>query len=273
MSKAAYDNQITVMLCFDDGRRDVYDYAVKELIAHKIPATFSIITSFIEGGARWPGDIEALPMTMDQLYLLNINHLFEIANHSDTHRIEWTDIQRGKDKLFLWLGKNADEKIGFTSPGSKQSKAWFSEHETQFRKAGYVYVRTGGCWQTKRKLRIFCRKASRIIHSGMLYSLAYEDTLLSDEERYVLTAVPVMHDITLHQIKSLIRFAQRKGKNCIIMLHSILPEDHPDYDNPWVWGENRFLELVDYLNKERNNGRIRLMNIKKYASGNKERTH
>ena len=254
-----------VMLCFDDGRRDDYDYAVKELIRHKIPATFSIITSFIEGGTEWPGDIEVSPITMEQLLCLNENPLFEIANHSDSHRNEWPDIQRGKNKLYSWLGFDDNDVIGFTSPGSKQSKEWLSEHEVQFRKAGYAYVRTGGYWNTKQHLRILFRKISRVIHSGLLYSLAYEDTLLSDNERYVLTAVPVMHDITVHQIKSLIRFARRKGKNCILLFHSILPENHPGYHDSWVWGREKFSGLTSFLEQERDKGRVQLLNVKQYA--------
>ena len=261
---------ITVMLSFDDGRKDTYDYAVKELIRHNIPASFSIVTSFIEDGKTCPGDFDALPMTMDQLVSLNNNRLFEIANHSDCHSNEWADIQRGKEKLFSWLGIHAQEKIGFASPASKLSKEWLKEHESKFRENGYAYVRTGGFWNTKYGLRILSRKISRIIHSGILYSFAYEDTLLSDDERYVLTAVPVMHNITLHQVKSVIRFSQKKRKNCIIMLHGILPKDYPGYHKPWVWREDKFSKLVSFLDKERTNERIQILTLKEYAS-DKER--
>lgn len=256
----------TVMLTFDDGRRETFDYAVSNLMKNKIPATFSIITAFIEGGSAWPGDIEALPMTFDQLYAIKDNNLFEIADHSDHHSSNWDDIQSGKDKLFQWFGTDANEKIGYTSPGSKHSKEWLEQHETMFREAGFAYARTGGHWQTKRKLRIFCRKVTRVLHLGLPYTFAYEDTLLKEEERYILTAVPVMHDITLHQIKTLIRFAERKGRNCILLLHSILPEDHPGYNDPWVWSAEKFSGLLDFLDRERNEGRVRLLNLKQYAS-------
>lgn len=255
----------TVMFSFDDGRRDVYDYAVKELISRKIPATFNIVTSYIEGGREWAGEIEAVPMTVDQLVFLQENRLFEIANHSDSHSNKWSDIQQGKDKLIFYLGIDASEEIGYSSPGSRQSKEWLAEHELHFRKAGYAYVRTGGYWYTKKNCRILFRKISRILHSGLLYAFAYEDTLLDDNERYVLTAVPVMHDITLHQIKSLIRFAEKKRKNCILLLHSILPQAHPEYQDPWVWGAEKFSRLMAFLEQERDEGRIQLLNVKDYA--------
>lgn len=253
------------MLNFDDGRSDVYGYAVNELVSHGIPATFSIVTSFIEGGSVWPGDIEALPMTFDQLYTIKDNKLFEIADHSDHHSSDWDDILSGKDKLYQWFGTDANKEIGFTSPGSKHSKEWLEEHETQLRKAGFAYARTGGHWRTKYSLRIFCRKVTRAIHLGLPYAFAYEDTLLRDEERFALTAVPVMQDITLHQIKTLIRFAEKKGKNCILLLHGILPEDHPGYNDPWVWSAEKFSGLLGFLDKERNEGRVQLLNIKQYA--------
>lgn len=257
--------KVSVLLCFDDGRRDVYYNAVKELIRHKIPATFSIITSFIEGGKEWPGDIEAQPMTIDNLLSIHKNCLFEIANHSDSHSNEWKDIQRGKEKLFQWMKMASDEKIGFSSPGSKRCKEWLKEHELQFREAGYEYVRTGGYWHTKRKIRILCRKISRVFHSGFLFAYAYEDTLLEEKERYVLTAVPIMNDITLHQIKSLIRYAESKGKTCILLFHSILPKTDPKYHNPWVWDAEKFSALTVFLKQEYDEGRVQLRNLKQYA--------
>ena len=76
-----------VVVTFDDGYKDNYDIAFPLLKKYSIPATFFIVTGFINGNLKLINDINFNAMTWAQIKEMNDDGLFDFGAHTDSHPI------------------------------------------------------------------------------------------------------------------------------------------------------------------------------------------
>ena len=99
-----------ITLSIDDGRKDAFRLVNEVLNKYSIPATFNIISGYIDVNCL--GTTSTL--TLDELKQIHKNPLVEIAAHGYLHKNDDEDVIKGKDKLYEWLNIK-DDKIGFAS--------------------------------------------------------------------------------------------------------------------------------------------------------------
>ena len=306
MSDSKKKTRPMIAVSVDDGACDTYSTVYPLLKKAGLPATFNIVTGYINrSGENGNGMTSAgktvplnpamisqnaerglfrLPMTLSQLEEMAANCLCELSSHSSDHSNRWESICKGADDLRDIIkaakaeryysrkeshgtkeeGDDGDESclVGFASPGSQLTNADLLRMEKALRQQGVCYARTALRLKTCRLLRTLARKTSRVIHVGFLYALAYGDTLLDENDTFVLNSVPIMHDIRLGQVKAVVRLAERKERNCILLFHSITAKGGYMYDDAWSWDAGKFEGLLDFLKEEQAAGRIRVVKMR-----------
>ncbi len=121
----------TVVLSIDDGRKDAYRLFKDILQKYSIPATFNIVTSWIDTDDH---------ITHDELNEMGKSPLVEIAAHGHSHKNTYSDIIESKELLCDWLGIGGT--IGFASPGSGMKNGYVKENTDKFDEMGILYVRS-----------------------------------------------------------------------------------------------------------------------------------
>lgn len=244
-----------ITLSFDDGRKDNYLIFKKLLEKYNIPATINIATGYIEGHVQ-AGKNPA--MSKEEVLKLYDSPLFEIAAHGDMHNNDIDDVIMGKKKLLEWFQLSEDSKIGFASPGSEMSVEYIEENSTLFTKMGFEYMRTGLRISSHKRLRIIARKFARVTHSVNAFQFAYNDTLQDSVDGLSVVSVPVLHDTTFLQVKSLLDQAIKQKKWLVLMFHSIEQKNEPYYSDTWTWDYDCFERLLKYMKKKRDNREVEL---------------
>lgn len=250
-----------VVLTFDDARMS--EHIVRNiLVPLSIPATFYITTGMIEKSIFMDN---AIAMSKEEVLSISKNSLFEIAAHGDRHKNEFDDIETGINKMKQWgLISNKIKFVGFSSPGTEMNDTFINQHLTEIKKLGINYIRLSYRYKSKALLRIICRKLSRIIHSKVLYSFSYRDTLVSKDDRFILYSVPILRDIKLGQVEHLIKTAINNDQSIILMFHSISKKDEKTIYDPWIWDYRKFEKLCIFLKKQESLGSISICTAMDY---------
>jgi peptidoglycan/xylan/chitin deacetylase (PgdA/CDA1 family) len=76
-----------VVITFDDGYVDNYDNALPILKKYSIPATFFLVTGFIDGSVDLIGRPEWRGMTWPQVREISRHDLFDIGGHTHSHAL------------------------------------------------------------------------------------------------------------------------------------------------------------------------------------------
>lgn len=242
-----------VALSFDDGRKDNFDIAQQLLKPLHLPAAFNITTGYVDGSC--PEALRPSPapaMCMADVKALAAEPLFELALHGDQHQNTAEDIARGRGKLLHWLALPPTQRFGFASPGSGLDLSDAEALRQEPFRSGVSYVRSSLRCRTWAPIRILARKAGRVIHSPLLYRIAYRDTLMEPGSGHILYSVPIMGDISAKQVMALVTLCAKKKQALILMLHSI--EDTPR--DTWSWSRQKFEALCRYLAAQREAGRL-----------------
>lgn len=255
---------ITVCLSVDDGAEDSYTYIFPLLQKYGMPASFNIITDCITGKMGMP-DAGLKSMSWEQLLEMAQSPLIEIACHGAEHTNEAEGIRRGRRELLDMLGMPENTRIGFASPGSGLDWRSVSVQQLEWEKAGFAYIRTGPRLETLKLIRKAARRLSRSVRLDWLYIFAYKDTLLEQTERFALSAVPLMHETTVSQVKALIRRAGKAGKNVILMLHRVKKAGEEMYGDSWTWDYGKLEELLQFLAEKEKAGKLRVKTVKELA--------
>jgi len=256
--------EITVCLSVDDGAEDSYTYIFPLLQKYGMPASFNIITDCVTGKMEMP-DVGLKAMSREQLAEMAQSPLIEIACHGAEHTNETEGIRRGRRELLNMLGMPENTRIGFASPESRLDCRSVSAQQKEWEKTGFAYVRTGPRLRTLKLLRKAARRLSQGFHPGWLYVFAYNDTLMEETERFALSAVPVMHETTVSQVKALIRHAEKAEKNVILMLHRVKETEEEMYGDPWTWDLGKMEELMQFLAEDQKAGKLRVKTVKELA--------
>lgn len=244
-----------ISLSFDDGRADTYTVAKELLEKNNIPATINIATGYIEGKTKAGTNIS--PMTQENVIELHNSGIFEIAAHGDMHKNDFSDIEKGREKLLSWIDREG--KIGFASPGSMMKVDFINQHSVELKEIGFSYARTSHTHQKKHfaKIKILCRKVARVTGSKILYRIAYRD--LSVVDGFAVTSIPIFKFNSFEQIRSIIRLAIRRGAFLTLMFHSVCKPGDIDSENIYSYDWNEFSKIVDYLVDIRSKGKIKIL--------------
>ena len=252
-----YQSISSVSFSFDDGRGDNTPLADNVLIPMGLPMTLNITTGYVDGSCPPESrPCPKAPMSREDIQRLSALPGVEIAMHGDRHLNTEEDLLRCEAKLRDWLKPEAAAPLGFASPGSGMSLAWFRSPEAAALRERVLYLRTGLRVSSKKPLRILCRKLGRVIHLPFLYRIAYHDTIMTERDGKILYSVPIMGDITASQVLALVRDCVKRRGALVLMLHSVEPE--PDRADPWSWQEEKLRRLCQALTELQDRGLLRV---------------
>lgn len=239
-----------IVLSFDDGRRDNFEVAVPILKKYNLPATFNIATAYVDGTIM----VNERPCPNTSMSIDNVKDLyrdgFEISCHGDHHRNDIDDIKMGLNKLSDWLSWDDDHKPGFASPQSNLSADEIRARIDDY-KSIFAYMRISS-YEEETLISRTIRKAAHISHSKYLYNKAFKNNIGGIRDGFIAASVPIIHSATVDQVQYLIEKSKVKGKDCILMFHSILSRGSQFYDDLWSWDADSFDKLCRWLDLERN---------------------
>ena len=252
------ERKAAVSLSFDDARGDNTIVFDKVLQRFSFPATLNITSGYVDGTCSsnlLPSKKAA--MSKEDIVRFWKTENIEIALHGDSHLNSFSDCMKCQQKLNQWLDLPNDTKYGFASPGSRLTVKMFRSYEYDPLRKSVLYMRTSLRIRSLKMLRIFCRKAGRVIHFPFLYRIAYSDTIMLFRDGKVIYSIPVMKDVTLGQLKSIIRLCIKQRGSLTLMFHSILPETKNE-DN-WTWSFNKFEKLCSWLKEQEVAGNVEVL--------------
>ncbi len=221
----------TVVLSFDDGGKDTMRLAM-ELEKRSLPATFNIVTSWVDGRGAEIGS----HVTVEEIKELSAKPLFEFAAHGDSHKNSFEDITASVELLREWCEMS---EIGFASPGSGMTLDYIKENEESLSSLGLSYVRTGSY-----KRPVDCLEASTYLRMVMGQAFDALDSM------GVPSAV-VCHNDSLEDIKRLADYVARENKCVVYMFHAVRKEGEKNSESQWSYDFDKFCEFADYLCKLR----------------------
>lgn len=249
---------IKVSLTFDDGRKDSVEAIRDKLIPRGISSTLFVTTGYVDGTCP-PNRLPTLKpaMTIEDVRELFQEPLVEIGLHGDQHLNEDWDIKEGRRKLLEWLSIPESHVFGFASPSTRFPEKTFLESNDHLFTQQISYMLLGICVSDLRWIRVISRKISRVFHSGMLYKVAYRNTLTPNSPSRIIYRIPVMGDITYHQLRSIVKSAIKAQENVVFMFHSIT-----DDGDRWSWGKTKFDRFCDLLVQYKLQGTIDIVTAK-----------
>lgn len=232
-----------VILSFDDGRKDNFDYAMPILRAHNLQATFNIATAYVDGSisdSDRPCPNEAMTVD-DVLALYRMGHTIDA--HGDCHKNDLEDIKRGIEKLREW--GISDSQLGFASPNSKLSVEEILKEEKELKDLDISQVRVAAG-----KNDIFSRAQRKLgekLGSTALFCNGFDCGYVDTKNDFIIYSVPIMHKATVKQIMAIIKRAIAKESDIVLMFHSISACNQPYYNDTWTWDIGKFNELCGWL--------------------------
>lgn len=247
---------IKVAISFDDGRKDNYRIAEEILKPLQISATFNITTAFILNEATIkPCDNAALSKA--EVMELSKNSLFEIAGHGHEHQSSKKNLILGIDNLRNWCC--TANITGIASPNSKLDERSIKLDFDIYKKHGVNYIRVGSRIKTYVFIKKWARRLNRVIKNKTLFYWIYKETLLNENDDFILYSIPILEDVSYREIVYLIERAIYRNKSLILMFHSIVKPGENYYKERWSWDYNKFYKLIVKLKDYENQGKIKLL--------------
>lgn len=270
----------TVILSFDDSRKDFYTNVFPLLKKYQIKATLNVISDFVahpEGYSFPSGDDKA--MTIDQVKECYDSGLVEIACHGHTHLNTQKDILDNIKAMKEW-GIDTDG-IGFASSGSHIT--WENKNDegvwNLVKKGNLGYVRSGIQIRREGLLYSVYSLLDRYLHSKNLYWYLNKMTLLPSDTTPIVMKEdarkenkPFVLSTTVHSHTSLQQikyFIEQAGKEdaIILMFHSVLKRGERGYGaDRFYYDYNAFETLLAYI---KDNIEIRNYTTKEYITKRK----
>ncbi len=237
----------TVVISVDDGRKDAYPLFKEILQKYSIPATFNIVTAWIDADGS---------ITRGELEEMSRSPLVEIAAHGHSHKNTDEDIVKGKDLLCEWLG--IDGKLGFASPGSGMKTAFVRENSAKFDAMGFLYIRSAGTDDAPTEKHLAVR--SRAVERGFDgYVVKNTAELVYEFSGKFVNSVVVCNEHTAGQLKALTEFAIEENACVVFMFHSVVKADAENHGNIWSYDFDKFNEFAEYLCQKRADGALDIM--------------
>lgn len=254
---ALYRGVALVSFSFDDGRGDNTEAVDGVFLPQGLPVTLNITTGYIDGTCPETLCPSATPpMKREDVERFAAIPLIEIAMHGDQHLNTEEDIIRCSDKLHEWLGLDKSTLLGFASPGSGLSVSRLRNEENRKLQNSAAYFRISYRITSKKLIRNLSRKAARLIHIPLLYRIAYHDTVMTRSDGKIVYSIPVMGDVTVRQLLSIIRYGVRHRDALVLMFHSI--EAEAPRREGWTWRTQKLKQLCVELSRMESLGRLQV---------------
>ena len=255
-----------VVLSFDDGRLDTFEYAMPHVLKNGLTATVNITTDFIERQRKYSKFSSAMneAMTIQMINELSDNGI-EIAGHGHQHINDKKDLVLGLSKLKQW-GIN-EKRYGFASPFSEITLENHSEIRKMISDNELLYIRSGIQVRRENLWYKIGYILMDLLHSKRLfYMLNKKNVNFNHENPLYFTGVTVSNKTSLSQIEYFIN-RMPNDSQLILILHSVLPKAHPGYGkDKWYIDENMFEKLCMSL---KNNDGVHVITNKDLAERNK----
>ena len=249
-----------ICLSFDDARRDTYTRALPILEKNGLVATLNVITDFIGNAGEIEFESSKEGMKKEEL-LKWLEKGNEVACHGRKHQNTVQDILDNIEDLKK-IGIDT-KNIGFASPSSNLTLELAKKEGILelYRGKTLSYLRTG--IKVRREGLIYTTLCflDKFLHSNNLFYYLNKRVIFNKNKLpLILSAVPIKSYTKVEQIKYLIE--KLRDEECIIlMFHSILlPKDEGYFKDHWVWNEENFNELCEFLSKNRE---IKVLTTKK----------
>lgn len=242
-----------VTISVDDGRKDAYRLAGEVLPKYNIPATFNIVTGYVDtSNSGKSGSI-----TLEQLKEMHQNPLVEIAGHGHTHKNTDEDIIRGRELLYEWLGIT-DDTIGFASPGSRLKNNHIKENGKKLREMGYLYIRSGISVEepTEQHEKVKQRIKNTAVSDYVVNNV---NQLSYGFDNMCVNSVIVFNYTSVEELKQLVDIAESEKACLTFMFHGITKDGESEPDNLWCFEFDKFLEFAEYLAEKRNQNKIEVL--------------
>lgn len=257
-----------IALTFDDGREDNATIANPILRRYGLNATLFVTTGYLDHtwarDPRWTYSGE--PMTIDQLRQLRDGG-WEIGLHGDWHRTALEDWKSALEKLKAW-GFDT-EGIGASLPNSRVEEAEIGRILQALGSRQLSYIRRGrGCDTGKLENKLLFGMYTWLNSFWAFRRFNRENLMrLPIREPAKLYSVVVRHRDRPEMLLELMD-AMEEDSLCVLMLHSILPESHPNYGKEvWNWSDTRFEALCAGLQKRCQEENFTVGTLKSFVSG------
>ncbi len=244
-----------VVISVDDGRKDAYRFYKEILLKNNIPATFNIVTAWIDTS----DNKNSGTLTLAELKEMSESELCEIAAHGHTHKNEEADILKSRDLLCEWLGING--KIGFASPGSDMKNDFIRENEQKLSDMGLLYVRSGRTTDIKdqRHIDVFENAKSKGICGEPLDNTAQ---LAYEYNDMCVNSAIVFNYTSVNELKQITEIAMEEKACIVLMLHGVTKKGETEPDDLWCFDYDKCAEYAEYLSALKKEGRIEVLTTK-----------
>ena len=248
-----------IALSFDDGRIDNIEVIYRYLIPKGIPCTLFVATAYVDGSCSPEKAPTRRPaMSIENVVALAKEPLVELGLHGDNHSNERSDIEMGRQKMLKWLSYPSSYRFGFASPGTAYPVDKFVDSNDPLFTRDILYLAMGMRISSLKKLRVFARKAGRVLAFRSLFAFAYRETIMDSCSDRVIYRVPIHARTSFEQVKAIIDIAVRRKEAVTLMFHSI--DDKKD--DTWTWDKRRFCKLIAYLLQLRNQQKIEMLTVR-----------
>ncbi len=252
-----YRSEAVVSFSFDDGRGDNAALADSLFSPNRLPMTLNITTGYVDRTCpteQLPCDKPA--MKREDVQRLAAEPEIEIAMHGDRHQNTPEDVSACAGKLREWLALDDNTAFGFASPNSKIAPELLQPDGSDPFCGNVKYIRISYRIRSRKLLRTMLRKAGRVIHLPIFYRIAYHDTIMTECDGKILYSVPVMGDVTVPQILTLVRDCVKRRGALVLMFHSVEPQ--PAASDVWTWSEEKMRRLCAALLDMQERGVLRV---------------
>lgn len=243
-----------VVLSFDDGRKDFYQYALPILKKYNLTATLNVIADYV-GREDLPNFATAGHACMNRNEILESEKFgIEIANHAADHSNRVDAIIRGQENLNCLLGGN--RCFGFASPSSEISKENIYAYQPLCITKKIAYIRSGNQLRRDGKFHLLLYILYRITKSSYFFYWYnwrnYIDLHKKDYKQGIFPSVTCNAETRKCDI---IHFIKQMNDNqaVILMFHSILPKSSANWlADKWCNSTTDFEDICSFLAKDKN---------------------
>lgn len=253
-----------IVLTFDDGRNDNYNYAYPIMKKYGIQGTVYCTTGFIDKTWTKKEDWYSAEqgLTINQMCELKENG-WEIAIHGDKHITEINDTAIAIDKMKKW--GLYDHSIGCSLPDSIIDSKTFGNYVDTFCPKDISYVRKGMSIDTSKVKNKILFVFSYLLGFQCAYNKFNKDNVFVFD-KLERTAIPSVVVRFRDNPKTILKFVDELPNNtCVVfMLHSILPKGSPFFGlDRWNWDVVKFDKLCNGLKERTDNGKIKVLTLEK----------
>lgn len=242
----------TIILSFDDARKDFYVQALPILKKYKLTATLNVISDFVIHPDRYHcfNSANNKSMAIEELLTCQKQNI-EIACHGHYHQNNKEDVLRNINCLKK-MGLTFPLGIGFASPNSEITQkniVDFGIRELLAKKT-LTYVRSGIQIRREGIVYTILSLFDRILHHPKIwYWLNQRNIILKKDLSDILPSVTIHSYTTLKQIQYFIEHMPEHSTT-ILMFHSVCSKNDVGYGkDKWYWDCTNFDKLCSWLHK------------------------